>query len=110
MAELGSCEGADPLSLRASTFGMPTLSDAETDELLRTAREHLAAGRHAVAAVLTQRATNELSRRETADLASLGDAMAEQIEARWSGPGGCDCAVCSAAAAWRAGRQADGEA
>lgn len=39
--------------------------------------------------------------REIARLRKLGDEMAKQIEGRWTGPGGCDCPVCSAAAAWR---------
>lgn len=50
----------------------------------------------------------DVNEQQDARLFDLGDAMASQIDARWSGPGGCDCPVCSAAAAWRAAREADG--
>lgn len=41
------------------------------------------------------------TRADRARLRELGDDMALAIETRWSGPGECDCEVCSAAAKWR---------
>lgn len=34
-------------------------------------------------------------------LLKTGDTLAGNVERRWSGPGGCDCAVCSAAKEWQ---------
>jgi hypothetical protein len=38
-------------------------------------------------------------------LLEIGDRMARAVQARWSGPGGCDCACCTAAREWIEARE-----